>query len=81
MNRIPIASMDSPLNGFLNVRMSWSVFKLNLHNFLSVYDVYLNLVRGLPFLKYFNTVVVVKVTDRSFKTLLDTLNNLAVLIL
>ena len=37
--------------------------------------------KGLPFLECLNTVVAVKVTDRSFKTILDTLNNLAELIL
>ena len=37
--------------------------------------------KGLPFLEYLNTVVGVKVTDRSFKTILDTLNNLTELII
>ena len=90
-----IVSIDAPLNGFLSVIMSWSVFKPTclsrlmrysqrhdiIHNFLSVYDLYSNLSKGLPFLECFNTSVGIKVTDRSFRTILDTLNNLTVLIL
>ena len=37
--------------------------------------------KGLPFLECLNTVVGIKVTDRSFKTILDTLNNFKELIL
>ena len=37
--------------------------------------------KGLPFLEGFNTVLSIKVTDRSLKTILDTLNNLTELIL
>ena len=52
-----------------------------IHNFLSVYDLYSNFSRGLPFLECFNASVGIKVTDRSFRTILDTLINLTVLIL
>ena len=88
-------SINAPLNGFLSVIMSWSMSKPTclshlvryslrhdiIHSFLSVYDLYSNLSRGLPFLECFNTSVGIKVTDRSFRTILDTLNNLTVLLL
>ena len=51
-----------------------------IHNFLSVYDLYSNLFRALPLLECFGTSAV-KVADRPFRTILDTLNNLTVLIL
>ena len=52
-----------------------------MHNLLSTYYVYIyKLSKGLPFLECLNTVVGIKVTDRSFKTILDTLNNLTELI-
>ena len=95
LTHLLIVSIDAPLNGFLSVIMSWSMFKPTclsrvvryslrhdiIHHFLSVYDLYSNLSRGLPFLECFNTSVGIKVTDRSFRTILDTLNNLTVLIL
>ena len=52
-----------------------------MHNFLSAYYLYTNLSKGLPFLECLKTVLGIKVTDRSFKTILDTLNNLTKLIL
>ena len=75
--------------------MSWFMFKPTslsrlvryslrhdiTRNFLSAYDLYSNLYRGLPFVERFNTSVGIKVTDRLFRAILDTLNNLAVLIL
>ena len=90
-----IVSIDDPLNGFLSVIMSWSVFKITclswlvryslrhdiIHNFLSLYDLYSNLSRGLPFHECFNFSVGIKVTDSSFRTMLDILNNFTVLIL
>ena len=90
-----IVSIHSPLNGFLSVIMSWSVFRPTyfsrlvgyslrhdiIHNFLSVYHVYTNLSGYLSFLECFNTSVGIKVTDRSFRNILDTLNNLTVLTL
>ena len=51
------------------------------HNFLSAYYLYSNLSKGFPFLECLNTVAGLKVTDRSFKTILDTVNNLTELIL
>ena len=93
LTHLLIVSIDAPLSGFLRVIMSWSVFKPTclsclvryslrydiIHNFLSVYYLHSNLSRG--FLECFNTSVGIKVTDRSFRTILDTLNNLTVLIL
>ena len=55
-----------------------------MHNFLSAYYLYIYTncqTKGLPFLECLKTIVGVKVTDRSFKTILDTLNNLTELIL
>ena len=52
-----------------------------IHNFLSVYDLYLNLARCLPFLECFKiSVGIIKVTDSSFRTILDMLNNLTVIL-
>ena len=48
---------------------------------VSVYDLYFNLSRGLPFLECFNTSVGIKVTDRSFRTILGMLYSLTALIL
>ena len=49
---------------------------------MSAYYLYIyKLSKGLPFLEYLNTVVDIKVTDMSFKTILDTQNNLTELIL
>ena len=90
LTHLLIVSIDAPLNDFLSVIMSWSMFKPTclscvvryslrhdiIHHFLSVYDLYSNLSRGLPFLECFNTSVGIKVTDRSFRTILDLLNNL-----
>ena len=57
-----------------------------MHNLLSAYNVYIyiyiyKLSKGLPFLECLNTAVGIKVTYTSFKTILDTLNNLKELIL
>ena len=48
---------------------------------VSVYDLYFNLSRGLPFLECVNTSVGIKVTDRSFRTILGMLYSLTALIL
>ena len=53
-----------------------------MHNFLSTYYLYVyKLSKGLLFLECLKIVVGIKVTDRSFQTILDILNNLAELIL
>ena len=88
-------SMNAPLNAFLSVIISWSVFKPTclsrlaryslrhhiMHSFLSAHDLYSNLSRGKPFLECFITSAGIKVTDKSFKTILNLLNNLTVLTL
>ena len=73
-----IITMDVPLNGFCSIIMSWSAFKSHCLPFLaryslrhdimlSAYYVYIyKLSQGLPFLECLNTVVGIKVTDRSF---------------
>ena len=75
--------MEAPLNGFLRVIMSWSVvkpsclFHLEIYSFrhvithivLSLYGLYSNLPRGLPFLKCLIVSGVIKVTDKSFRTI------------
>ena len=90
-----VVSIDAPLSGFLRVIMTWSVFKPTrlsrltryflrhdiMHNFLSAYELYSNLSKGLPFLEFFHTSVGIKMIDRSFKTILDTLKNLTALLL
>ena len=48
---------------------------------VSVHDLYLNFSTGLTFLECFNTSVGIKVTYRSFRTILGMLNNLTALIL
>ena len=52
-----------------------------MHSFLCVYDLCLNLSRGVPFLECFKiSVGIIKVTDSSFRTILDMLNNLTVIL-
>ena len=86
-------SVEASLNGFLRVIMIWSVvnpsclFPLEIyslrhaitHEVLSSYSLYSNLSRGLPFLECLSTSVRMKVTDKSFRTILLILNNLIVL--
>ena len=88
-----IVFMEAPLNGFLGVIMSWSVvspsclFCLEIYSFrhaithkvLSPYALYSNLSRDFPFLECSSTSVGIKVTDKSFRTILLMLNNLIVL--
>ena len=95
LTHLLIVSIAAPLNGFLRVMMSWFIFKRTsssrlvryslrhdiIRNFLSAYDLYSNLYRDLPSAECFNTSVGIKVTDRLFRTILNTLNNLTVLIL
>ena len=52
-----------------------------VHDFLSAHYLYSNLSRASLFLECFNTSIGIKVTDKSFKTILDLLNNSPVLIL
>ena len=47
-----------------------------MHNVLSEFYLYSNFSKGLPFLECLNTIEGLKVTDRPFKTILDTVNNL-----
>lgn len=89
-----IITRDAFLNGFLNVIMRWFHFKpISLshlaknsqrheimQNALSVYDVYSNLFRYLLYLEWFNIYIGIKVTSGLFKTILDILNKLTVLI-
>ena len=78
--------MEAPLNGFLRVIMSWSVINLSCLFRLEIYSLrhtirhkvlYSNLSRGLPFLECLSTSVGIKVTDKSFRTILI-LNSLIV---
>ena len=52
-----------------------------MDNVLSEFYLYSNLSKGLPFLECLNTIAGLKITDRPFKTILDTVNNLTKLIL
>ena len=95
LTHLTIVSISAPLNGFLSVIKSWSVFKTTclshlmryslrhdiIHKFLLVYDLNSKLTKRLPFLEWFYTSGDIKVTDRSFRTILDTINNLTVLAL
>ena len=88
-----IVLVEASLNGLLRVIMSWSavnpscLFRLEVYSFrhaithkvLSSHHIYSNLSRSLPFPECLSTSVCKKVTNKSFRTILLTLNNLIAL--